>query len=266
MDKMNLFNILTVSAPEFILDLLLAFLLFGEKQKLLGNKTAIIKYIASVILMCIPSLLVRGFIPFGVQTVFIQMLMYILIIKLMFYTKYDSFREIVKCGWGKPIYGTIFFIAVIMFADIIYAVPLMGYLNKSFRDIFSDDIFRLLGSLPERIIQIYVAIFLWSFKAVRLDIKKYAPIQKLCYTILVFLCIFEGIFTFTFIKFFAIMEIYLRIVLFVGCLLLAAFNILIFKFISRYTETVVTYEQAKITSKIMDINRRIRNITGEGQE
>lgn len=262
---MNLFNILTVSAPEFTLDLLLAFLLFGEKQKLLGNITAIIKYIAAVILMCISSLLVRGFIPFGVQTILIQVPVFILIIKLMFYTKYDSFSEIVKCGWSKPIYGTIFFMAVIMFAEIIYAAPLIGYFNKSLNDVFSDDIFRLVGSLPERAFQIYTAVSLWSFKAARLDIKKYAPIQKLCYTILVLLGIFEGIFSFTFANLFAIMEIYLRIVFFVACLLLAVINILIFKFISRYTETVVIYEQAKLASKIFDINQTIRNLTGRGK-
>lgn len=249
MDKMSLFTVLTVSAPEALSGLIIGFLIFGLKEKILPNKNNLIRMFISVLLMVNLTFAVRSYIPLGPLTLIISVVGTVFIFKFVFDIK-----------WGKAIGSTLIFIGMIGVLEEIFLPPLFIYLQKTAADIYGDDIIRLVCSLPERLIQAGMIISLWNFKNVLVDYDRYKKIQLWFNTIMIVLYAGEMIELYEFLSRFNTMILKDVIMNITALTLFVIANVALFKFLTNYTKVVKVDESVKHIENIKELRNTIDTI------
>ncbi|RCX08678.1 hypothetical protein DFR58_14121 [Anaerobacterium chartisolvens] len=232
MDTMNIIVLLLVSIPESIFNLFLGFLITGQKEYIFINSLRkLLKLITTAAIMSISSYVIRTFVPIGIMTIGLHFIAYTIIIKFCYRIKIT-----------KSLASVTFFTGFLMTVEILYIPPLAIFIQKNILKIYDDNILRIVCTIPERIIQFIAVIWLWNCGVVLVDLKKYKDIRKMATIILLILYAIEMFSLFTFIKQIDIMDLTTKVTYMLICIGFVALNILMFKFISKFTATVIEEE------------------------
>lgn len=203
MDKVNLFNILTVGMPESILTVIFAILVCNGKSVLKENRIIeILKIILSSVLMILFATFIRTK---------LTSITFITISNMLFY--YLIFSIIWKCNIRQSILIGSLSMFMIVFSEIVTVMPTTMYIVERFTNYSFLDT-KILWSIPTRIIQIISIIILFkfniSFKNNILLIKRWSDLEKsrkTTITLLSFLIMLAVIFNVNYSEIFVKMKI-----------------------------------------------------------
>ncbi|MCX7746906.1 MAG: hypothetical protein N2645_08445 [Clostridia bacterium] len=174
MDKMSLFSILLVSVPEAICNIFVGFVLTGQRNKLyLNDFLNIIRFVAAVILMVLTAVVSRSL---------FSNLLLILLCNVVLYT--ITLKYVYNIKWLDAFLSVFLFCGLLITAEILYLPPYAKFLNKNISELISSDVIRFLTCIPERAIQIWVAISFWKWDLVYLYLKLKGH-KKILYTFFV---------------------------------------------------------------------------------
>lgn len=227
MDKMSLFSLLTVSTPEAIANVFIGFLLVGEKKRLISSKKNIGSLILTIFLMVSSSYVIRIISPNSGIVLLLHMVAYMVIFKLVY-----------ELSIIKSICISIFSLATLVTIELLYAQYCIIFLTRSLKNLYSNDIFRLVCTIPERVIQAGLIVSFWNWDVVLINMKKYRMIKWSASIGTVLLLGNEGYILFKFlssVENMSILEIIGNTVSMIGFVI---FNLIFFKIITRLTKTI----------------------------
>ena len=226
MDTMNLFNILTVSVPEAVLNVFVGLLVVGGKRFLKPGKANIFKMLLAVVLMVTSSVTFRAIMPDINIALLVNIIAYIIIIKSVY-----------SVQWWKALTITIFFVGLLITIEGAYMPYCVAFILKNLNNLWSDDITRFIYVLPERLIQIAVVVSLWNWDIILVNLKKYKEIRLISSMYIITLLTVEAIVSFTFVENLDIIALNTKIALSMVCVLFIVINALSFKMITLFTRT-----------------------------
>lgn len=232
MDKMSLFSILTVSVPEAILSLYFGFLITGEKTHLyLTDRINVIRLFIAVSLMVFTSVLYRAFLPNLVVILFFNVITYIIIFKYVYQIKlYKSLITVVIA------------LGFLMSVEML-CTPLLMYVTKwTLKEILTNDYYRLVFNIIERLIQIFVIISLWNWNRVLVQLKNYKEVRAAFAIFMLLLLLVEIVFFAAFVNIFPSLSAALKLLYSLGGFIFCIINFYFFKFISILTNAVLKQE------------------------
>ncbi len=148
---MNLYILFLVSLPEAFLNLIIALLITGEKDKLKLNRNNAVRFFATLFLMLLSSCIIRPISPNIITSMTLHIIAYTFIIMLIYRM--------------KPVYalfGTAFFFMIITTTEVLYTPHVITYGFKGMENFQNAYHWYVLLSAPQRIVQILVAVFLWK--------------------------------------------------------------------------------------------------------
>ncbi|MCX7923765.1 MAG: hypothetical protein N3B21_17410 [Clostridia bacterium] len=221
MDKMSLFSILTVSMPEVILDIYLGFVLIGQRSRLyLDDKLNLLRLFIAVPLLVIAQVTARAVLPNLLFVLLANILFFIIILKFVYTLK-----------WRESILSTLIIYGFLITVEATYVHQFAGFINKSAGTFFSNDIVRLLYSIPERIIQLIVIVSLWRWDIVYFNLLRN---KKILYTFSLFAVLLfsaEVTFIYAFVHYIDKMSPAFRIACSIASVMFALINFLACKVI-----------------------------------
>ncbi|MCX7710475.1 MAG: hypothetical protein N2484_11575 [Clostridia bacterium] len=216
MDKMSLFSIMTVSVPEAVLNIYIAFVLTGQRSKLyLDDKLNVIRLLTSVVLMVVTAVTTRAFLPNLLFVLIANIIIIIFIFKLVY-----------NLTWFHSSISVLVFFGVLITVESVYAFQFMALANKYFSN-YSPDILRLITTIPERIIQIFLIISFWKWDLVYLNIRNNKKLLRSFVFFVLILLFNEAIFSYTFFNYFDTLSFIFKILGSVGCFAFGLINFLI---------------------------------------
>lgn len=221
MDKMSLFSILTVTVPEVILDIYVAFVLTGQRNKLyLDDKLNILRLSIVVILFSATEVITRAYI-FNLGLV---VLSNILIFSIVF-------KFIYKIKWSESFLCSVIIFGTLITIELFYMVQFMSFVDKNISNYYSNDVARFVLTIPERIIQIIIIASFWKWDLVYLNIRNKKNVLPIAILFIILLISSEVIFMYAFTCNINEMSTSLRILCSIGSLLFALVNFLFCKLI-----------------------------------
>lgn len=248
MDKMSLFSILTVSVPEAILDIYFGFLITGDKVHLyLDDRINIVRLLIAVTLMSAASATLRYILPNNFLLVLVaHIIVYILILKTVY-----------KLKWGKSAVVVAAFMFFLVSIELLYFFPFMTFVPEQAKSIYSNDILRLLYSLPERVIQLFAIISLWNVNKVYFNIKQYKKLLIPFIGLILILSLTEIAFVVIFVNLSGMMDIKVKLIYAAAFFMFALVNYLLFRFISKLSNVISENEFAEF----LEYKRQVKGTT-----
>jgi hypothetical protein len=235
MDKMSLFALCTTSFPEAILNLYIGFTVIGLRKDLLsfpfrenlilGVKNSL-KLILALVLMLISTFIIRSSVPVGVMTLLLHVITYILILKIIY-----------RINILKIMTSVIGFTGILLTIEALYLPPFFELIH--YGDLgseYTNDLLRIIYSLPDRIVQFLFIIFATKSEAAFISIKDYPYIHKIACKIMALLYFGEAMLLFTFLKAFDKIDVITKVFSFAACITFPIVNLLFFRFILKYGE------------------------------
>ncbi len=225
MDRMSLFAVLTVSFPEAFLDIYVAFVLMGQRNKLyLDDKMNIRRLIITVVLMVAASVTTRAVMP-NIMLIFGPIIILYAAI----------FKFVYRLKWSEAFLVSILIYGVLITIEAAYLSQYVKFINKM-SILWPDDITRLVMTIPERVIQIIIIVSFWKWDLAYLNLKSS---KKALYTfilLVVLLLSTEFAFIFAFLYYFDNMSMILKIASSAACLVFAVINVLLFKVVTMLSK------------------------------
>ncbi len=235
MDKMSLFSVLTVSIPEYILDIYVAFLITGEKTHLyLSDKINVVRLAITISLLSIGVWVVRAAMPNLYFIMISNFFLYIIILKFIY-----SFK------WTKSIINVLIIFGILLAIESIYTPIFFQMFKLNLEKLLGSDIDRLIYTIPERIMQISIIVSIWNWNGVYINLKEY---KKARVPFIVFIVIFIAVEWFVFLIFclsFDKFTILYKVIFAIAFLCFALANFSMFKFISTLTNSILEDEWVK---------------------
>ncbi|HEY9059677.1 MAG TPA: hypothetical protein VIO64_04115 [Pseudobacteroides sp.] len=152
---MSLFILFFISFPEALLNLVIILILEDEKKRLSLNKSNIISFISSLMLMLLASCIIRPLVPNVAFNIILHSIAYTVIVTLIY---------------KKNLYKTYFIVLLLALFFVTIENSYIPYIITSIEnglDNFSkNSIMLLLCSLPSRIFQICAILFLRKYYTV----------------------------------------------------------------------------------------------------
>lgn len=248
MDKMSLFSVMTVSVPEAFLNIIIGMLIVGKKEYLSLNKANIIKLLLSIFCFVGSSWAFRSVFQIGALTVLPQIAIYITTLSLIY-----------RMHVLRSFLCVLSMVAVLISIELTFVPMFFAYMQKTVREIYNSDILRLLGSLPERFVQIGMVASLWNISEY-VNFRKYKKFSTLLSIFLACLFCVEFIYLYDFTNNVIHMSKISFILHFVGSLMFAFLNFSIYKIMTTLIKSVKSdYEKnkASIMSSLDDIMKLI---------
>ena len=239
MDKMNVLNVLTVSLPEAILSVFIGFLVIGEKHKLFFNKLNLIKLGITLVLMLSGSVIIRNLMPNIGAILFSHIALYTGAIKFVYNTDYNSkLKNVLLNNWQKPLIMSVFMLGFLVFAEMLFVSQLSLFLDKHITDFYSENLKRILYSLPSRILQLSAVITLWNWNITLCNMRRFKDIRNIAVITILFLLIGECSFLYIITSHFVEYGFKTRIFLTLSFGSLMGLNFCIFRLITVVTKVV----------------------------
>ncbi len=217
---MNLYILLLVSLPEAFLNLIIALLIAGKKENLKINSRNILKFATAIILMLTSSWVIRPISPNIVTSVTLHVIAY----SLIFIVLYRM----------KPTYallGTSFFMLLLTVIEVLYMPYVITYAFKGMVNYQSAYHLYVLLSLPQRIGQVIVTIFLWKYE-ILLATRINHRFHRLFVAVFILLLFGEQLLYFVFVTVFDKLQLVYQITFSLSMLVVfLSLNILMFKLI-----------------------------------
>ena len=218
MDKMSLFSILTVSVPEAILNIYLAFVLTGQRNKLYPDSLNIIRLLIAVPLMVVASVTSRAMLENMAYVFLVNFLVYTIILKLVYRLK-----------WKDSLLCVVIICGFLITVEAIYIYPFITLYSKNLDIYYSNDIVRLVSSIPERFAQLAVIISFWKWDLVYLDLRGLKKIQSAFILLVVLLLSTELAFSYVFVNSLDRLLFPFKVTIIMGSFLFAIINYLLCK-------------------------------------
>ncbi len=224
MDQMSLFSIFSTSLPEAVFDVFLGMLIVGEKDRFRLEKTSIISYMMAVFLFCLSAVAIRRIIPVSLITLFIVTMLYAVI-----------YKAIYRVNFLKAVTGALFVTSLIVTIESFYFPPYVAFVN-SLKSILTDDITRLLISVPERVIQFTIILILWNSKNIFINMARFSKIKT--FAIITIFCNLSIQAILWYVLLNIIKNVILTVFLLVATTLSIVAIIFTFKIITSFTKTI----------------------------
>lgn len=148
---MNLYILFLVSLPEAFLNLIIALLITGQKDKLKINRNNAVRFFATLFLMLLSSCIIRPMSPNIITSMTVHIIVYTLIIMLIYRMKLVY-----------ALFGTAFFFMIITTTEVLYTPYVITYGFQGMENFQNAYHWFVLLSAPQRIVQILAAVFLWK--------------------------------------------------------------------------------------------------------
>lgn len=221
MDKLGIVSVLLVSFPEAICNLYLGFVLTGHRGKLYLDKFNILRAVIAVSLMVLTSVASRGVLDNLFYIIIVNMVSYILIIKLVY-----RLKLLHCCLCVFLFYGILFTI------EAIYLFPIAAFINSSPGIYcFSNDAVRFILSLPERAIQVFIIVSFWEWDLVYLYMRKFEMQKNTFLFFVITLLLIEATFFHVFIHSLGSLDLWSKIAFSVICFMFGVANVLLSRFV-----------------------------------
>ncbi len=170
----DLFMLIFLSLPEFLLELPLILLISGEKEKLKFNAKNTIKFSMAIALMLSATWLIRPHVSNTVQSIACHTVAYVLIILVVY--RIHPFRALLGVTWA------------ILYVDTLentFIPFVIAYISKGLNNFYGSNITLILVSLPVRTFQFLAVRYFYKndeyLNAIRSE-KKYSIIFAVsCY-------------------------------------------------------------------------------------
>lgn len=250
MDKMSLFSILTVSVPEAILNVYLAFLITGEKTNLyLADRINIMRMLYFVCALVISQAVTRAVLPNIILVLLINLFVATMLLKIIY-----------KMHWHKAVANSVIMYGFLVSLEIFYTPLFIGITGLSANEIYSNDYIRLLYAVPERVIHLFIIISLWNWNRAFLNLKEYKEIRSSLGVFAIVVLGIEASFFFVFINNVDKFAVNFKIAFSIGLFLFSVFNFFLLRLISVLTNAVMKKEMMEFFSYKKNALNGYRNI------
>ncbi|MDP4094116.1 MAG: hypothetical protein Q8920_12225 [Bacillota bacterium] len=234
-------SILIISLPEAFLNLIIVMLIAGSRELLRFNKGNAIRFFFSLGFMVLSSAVIRPLISEIVQNMILSFLIhtfiYAIVIAIIYRMNFrKSFLSVLLMGF------------TFMTLENVYIPFLVVYVFKGQENFYAHFINVFLASLPERLVQMGLIIFLWkyqfAFAVTRINKKFYN-----FFTVFIFvLSICEAYFSFIFTMYFPELSLENQILFSITLISsVVVFYLLVYRFIYITIKGLITqgYKQYK---------------------
>lgn len=225
---MNLYILFLVSLPEAFLNLIIALLITGQKDKLKLNRNNAVRFFATLFLMLLSSCIIRPISPNIITSVTLHIIAYTFIIMLVYRM--------------KPVYalfGTAFFLMIIAVTEALYTPYVITYGFKGMENFQNAYHWYVLLSLPQRVVQVIVISLLWKHEVLLVTRISYKFHRMFVASFLV-LTLGEYLFCYIFLAVFDLLPFVYQMALSISLLIIALIlNILIFKLINMVISDLI---------------------------
>ena len=230
MDKMSFFSILTVSVPEAILDIYVAFVLTGQRNKLyLDDKLNVIRLIISVCLITTVAVTTRAILYNILLIVLANIIIYTIIIKFVYRIK-----------WPEAFSCVIIIFAVLITVEGLYIPIFVNFVSKSLSNLYAKDMLRFISTIPVRVIQVAIIVSFWKWDLVYLRVKGSKRFRNALFLLMFVLLFTEAIYSFLFVYNLHVINDLSKVIFSIGGVLLVIFNILLRKVVIKIFKEFAT--------------------------
>ena len=182
MDIMSWFAMLTVSLPEFLFEAsMLLMLIDGKRYLNFKELLNVLTFTCVIAVMLVISYVVRRFLPNLTVCTLVQAAIFYFLFKFVYF-KHKKWKTILS-GFGR-------FYLIEVALEMATGVALLVYSNIDLNKLYSDDMVRLLYSLPVTAGQILIFITCWKWKDAK-PIKEYKSVRNLSFAVETLLLISE---------------------------------------------------------------------------
>ncbi len=252
---MNLYILFLVSLPEAFLNLIIFLLFAGEKKYLTINRSNVIRFTVTLVVMLTATYVIRPLIPnIVVISIISHAIVYIFIITLVY--KIKLIYSVLSVLFTALLFSTI---ENIFYPFVVaYTGGLENY-SENYQII-------LLYAMPTRIVQILAILYLWKYE-ILLVTKISKQFHKVFILLSFILVIIEYYFAYIFSTIFGTMYLMQQILFAIALVLLVLiFNFLMFKAIYITIGKIITngfsqYKELEENAKLAfdTINNLIKN-------
>lgn len=150
---MNFYILVLVSLPEAFLNIVIILLFAGKKEKLNLNKPNLIRFTMTLVLMLLASSIIRPIAPSVMINMFLHTIVYVIIFVLIYRLKLPY--AILSISFMFLIYSTL---------ENLYLPFIITYAFNGIDNFFNQYYLLPLFSIPNRVGQIAVILFLWKYE------------------------------------------------------------------------------------------------------
>lgn len=245
---MNLYILFLVSLPEAFLNLIIALLITGHKDKLKLNRNNAVSFLATLFIMLLCSCIIRPISPNILTNVVLHVIAYSLILMLVY-----------KMKLLYALFGTAFFLLILTGSEVIYTPYVISYVFKGMANFQDAYHWYALLAFPQRIIQALVIVFLWKHE-VFLVTRINRQFHKLFIVSFLLLSFAEYLSCYVFLAVFDMLPLVYQITFSVAMLIIVLIlNFLIFKLIYSAIGGLVV----KSFSQYSDLENDVKFAFGE---
>lgn len=221
MDKMSLFSILTVSVPEAIFNIYMAFVLTGQRNRLyLDDRLNILRLITAVPLMVTAAVITRAVVPNMILILLINIFSYTVILKYTY-----------KQKWSDGILCSVIIMGFLVSFESLFVLIYVLATEKNLEYIYINDISRLTITIVERVVQIFIIVSFWKWDLVYLNLRRDKKVLYIFIFTAAILLSTEAICTLVFIYSFPKMSLLFKVMCIIGETLFITFNFLLCKIV-----------------------------------
>jgi hypothetical protein len=221
--------ILGVSLPEAVASLIIMILLLGQRKYLnWRDKSNIIRFVGSICLMLLATVVVLPLSPNVVTNAAGHFIFYLLIIKLVY-----------SIDFPAALFSVSLFYTLAMVVENTYMPFVITYVFKSPANFYSDSVNLLIYSIPARVMQIIIIVFLLKYHIVFISTKLNKKINILVSVVLAGIMFSELFISLAFVNNFDKFSQASQILFSVSLAALMLFNMLIIKIVFEVTKWAV---------------------------
>lgn len=228
---MNLYILFLISLPEAALNLYIILCLSGQNFRLnIKDKKNIFLYISALGLMLTSSIIFRPIAPNVIINFALHILAYTFII--IFVYKVDFSKSALCVSLTMVLYALV---------EHLYMPFIVVYISKGIENFYNGYHLFVLYSLPYRLIQIFIAVFLNKYSIILEIVKINKQFNKIFIVFMYTIIFLEYYFSYIFYNYFEKMSIIHQITFSIALLLMVfVTSYLIFKFIYVAMKSVIT--------------------------
>lgn len=231
---MTIFTLLAVSLPEAFLNLVIVILIAGMRDCLKLGKRNTIRFLIALMFMVLSSAVIRplisNIVPNIVLSFLIHTLIYAVVIAIIYQMDFrKAFLSVLLMGFT--------FVTL----EDAYVPFIIVYISKGIENMYKSGLHVLLYTLPERIVQVCLIVFLWR-NQFALEVTKISRKFYNFFSIFVFvLCICELYSSFIFTQYFDKMTLEHQIIYSATLLaIIVVFYLLVYRFIYITVKGLIT--------------------------